>query len=255
MDKSAKEIAALKKENEELKKLIAFRSDLISLSAHHMRTSLSAVRWILKMLIDKDFGELTKEQDGMIGRAFESSGRMVEQINEMLALGHKDTSNFEYKFEKTDIISLIDSVLFDFTGESFKNGIEIIFLKPDTELPKFVFDREKIRVVLQNLVENAIRYSNKGDKVFISVAKKEKAFEVSVRDTGIGITEEGGKSVFEKFYRTKEAIEKEPHGTGVGLYTSKRIVEDHGGKIWFENMEGHGTTFSFTIPLSLPEML
>jgi len=102
---------------------------------------------------------------------------------------------------------------------------------------------------LQNLFENSIKYSKLNGKVFISLKEKSDFIEVSIKDTGIGISEEGKKNIFEKFYRDSTAQKKESVGSGIGLFTVKKIVEGHEGKIWFESTEGEGTTFFFTVPI------
>ena len=126
--------------------------------------------------------------------------------------------------------------------------VEIIFLKPETRLPTVNIDKDKFRVVLQNLLENAIKYSNPNSKVFIALREKNNFIEISVKDRGIGISEEGKKSIFQKFYRDTTAQKKESLGSGIGLFTTKKIVEDHSGKIWFESTENEGSTFFVTIP-------
>lgn len=234
-------------ENEELKKLNNVKSDLISISAHQLRTSLSAVKWILKMFIDRDFGDMTTEQENFANRAFDSNERMIKMVNEMLSINHAEDMTLSYDFEKHDLVKLIESVLFDFTGESYKRGIEIIFLKPESLAP-FMFDEEKIRVVLQNLIENSIKYSNTGDKVFVTVSDKDDVVNISVRDTGIGIAAGDQPRIFEKFFRADNAQKKDPVGSGLGLFTTKSIVEKHGGKIWLESTDKGGTTFFVDLP-------
>ncbi len=238
----------LTKENEELRAEIAVKSDLISISAHQLRTSLSAMKWILKMFLDGDFGALTGEQISFITKAYESDERMIRLVNEMLSVNHSEDSIQSIHPEPTDIVKLIDEVFFDFTGESFKKGIELIFLKPTSPLKNIVLDPEKIRVVIQNLIENAIKYSNKGGRVFVNIADKEQTIQISVRDTGIGIEDENKDKIFGKFYRTDSAKKQDVVGSGLGLYTIKRIVENHHGKIWFESSFGEGTTFFVDLP-------
>lgn len=238
----------LAKENEELKHQNATKSDLISISAHQLRTSLSAMKWILKMFLDGDFGELTAEQMNFMKKAFESDDRMIRLVNEMLSINHAEDSLESMNPEPTDLVKLLDEVVFDFTGESYKKGIELIFLKPDHQLKHLTVDAEKIRVVFQNLIENAIKYSNKGGHVFVNIAEKEGAIEISVRDTGIGIDVADQSSIFGKFFRAPNAKKQDTVGSGLGLYTTQRIVEKHEGKIWFESVSGVGTTFFVTIP-------
>ena len=177
----------LKAENEALKLDNATKSELISVSAHGLRTSLTSMKWILKMFIDGDFGALTAEQMSFMNKAYESDDRMIRLVNKMLSINHAEDSLESMHLAPTDLVKLLDEIVFDFTGESYKKGIELIFLKPDHALAPATVDPEKMRVVIQNLIENAIKYSNKGGRVFVNIGEKAGATEISVRDTGIGI--------------------------------------------------------------------
>jgi signal transduction histidine kinase len=244
-------IAELTRENEQLRQQNSIKSDWISISAHQLRTSLSAIKWILKMFMDGDFGKLTPEQEGFMKKAFDSNERMLVIVNDMLSMSSIEETIIDYTFTPHNMVSLIDTVLFDFTSESYKKGVEIIFLKPESPLPDLSIDLEKIRVVLQNLVENAIKYTDKGGRIVISVSKNDNDMvEVRVKDTGIGIPQSEQEKIFEKFYRATNAKTIHAVGTGLGLFTTKAIIERHGGAMWFESIEGEGTTFFFTLPLS-----
>jgi signal transduction histidine kinase len=236
---------------EDLRKLYSVKSDLVSISAHQIRTSLSGQKWIMKMFLDGDLGKLTTEQESLLRKAYDSNDRAISVVSELL-LANKNEKIIEkeYVFTKVDLMELIDSAIFDFSGEAHNHGIEVILLKPEEAKSIAVnADKEKLRIVLQNLVENAIKYSNMHGKIFISVIKKDDMAQVSVKDTGVGISEEGKQKIFQKFYRDPEAEKKEITGSGIGLFTTKTIVEKHGGKIWFDSREKEGTTFFFTIPI------
>lgn len=247
------ELHELRKENADLKKMNALKSDWISISAHELRTSLAANKWMLKMFLDQDFGDITHEQAGFMKKAYESTERMLGLVNDMLSVNHaQDGVMMKYHYTPTDIVNLLDEVIFDFHGESFKKNVEIIFLKP-TPLPApFQCDADKIRVVVQNLIENALKYSTKGNSAIISVAENETEVRISVKDQGIGIPLDEQPKIFEKFYRATNAKKTEEIGSGLGLYTTKMIVEAHGGKLWFESEENGGTTFFCTLPKNQP---
>lgn len=244
------EVEKLKQEIEQLKKVNENKSDIISISAHQLRTSLSALKWILKMFIDEDVGKLNNEQKELINKAFISNERVLTIVNDLLTLSHTQDASVVYKFKKIDIIHLIDQILFEFQEETSKKGIELIFLKPEAQLPAFNCDEEMMRVVIQNLVENSIKYSNVGGKVFIAIKQKEGDIQISVHDNGIGINATDKDSIFQKFYRAPNAIEKDIIGSGLGLFTTKNIIERHKGKIWFEKGEAGGTTFLVTLPIT-----
>lgn len=244
------DIEKLQDENDKLKKRQSIKADIVSISAHQIRTSLSAIKWIIKMFIDGDLGTLTTEQENLMRKAYEDNDRAIGIVTELLQANKiEDVVEKKYSFEAVDIIELIDSSIFDFSGEAFVHKVEVIFLKPAMKLPLIKADKEKFLIVLQNLFENAIKYSNEHGKVFIALREKDDFVEVSVKDMGIGISEEGKKSIFEKFYRDTVAQKKEEIGSGIGLFTTKKIIDDHGGKIWFESSEGEGTTFFFTVPI------
>jgi len=245
------EIEKLKIENEKLKKMNSVKSDLISISAHQLRTSLSALKWILMMFIEKDLGSITSEQETFIKRAMESSNRMILLVNDLLTLSRMDDQNIKFNMEKINIIKLIEETIFEFSGETLNKNIDLIFLKPETSDTWINGDEKMIRVVIQNLIENSIKYNDKDDKIFISLNYKEGSSSIlfSIRDTGIGIDEKDQSNIFNKFFRAPNATKKDPIGSGLGLFTTKNIVERHNGKIWFESKIGVGTTFFISLPI------
>ncbi len=239
----------LKKENERLQNINSVKSDLISISAHQLRTSLSAIKWMVKMFLDKDLGELSSEQENFLLKMFESNERMIHLVNNMLSLNHTEDTALVFNFELININKLLEETCFEFAGESHKKGIELIYLNNNNNIPDINCDREMIRVVLQNLIENAIKYSAREDKVFISAKTNNDMLEISVRDTGIGIDKKDQENIFNKFYRSENAIGKDPIGSGLGLFTAKKIIDHHQGRMWFESQIGKGTTFFITLPL------
>jgi len=112
-----------------------------------------------------------------------------------------------------------------------------------------MLDVEKMRLAINNLVDNAIRYTPPGGRVTVSLSYDKKEIEFSVKDTGVGIPKDQQERVFTKFFRGANVMRMATEGTGLGLFITKNIIEAHGGKIWFESEENVGTTFHFTIPL------
>jgi signal transduction histidine kinase len=203
------------------------------------------------MFLDGDLGKLNIEQENLMRKAYEGNDRAINVVNELLLVNKSENvMEKEYAFEEVDLLEIINSSMFDFSGEAHSKQIEMILLTPETKIPTVRADKEKLRVVLQNLLENAMKYSNPQGKEFISLKQNNEMIEISVKDIGIKISEEGKKRIFEKFYRDAEALKKESVGSGIGLFTVKKIVEKHGGKIWFDSEKDTGTIFSFTIPIS-----
>ncbi len=247
MDKEAT-LKQLQEKNEKLTKLQSAKSDLISISAHQIRTSLSAIKWIVRMFINGDVGKLTAEQENLMKKAYEDNDRAINTVTELLMDNKReDLLEKKYSFEAINLIELVDDTIFDFSGEAHARKVEVIFLRPEN-LPKVTVDKEKMLIVLQNLIENAIKYSNQNEKVFIALREKDGAVEISIKNNGTPISGKGKPKIFQKFYREPDAIKKEAVGSGIGLFTAKQVVEAHHGKIWFESDWDKGTTFFVTIP-------
>ncbi len=239
----------LTRANEKLQELDSVKSDFISVVAHQLRTPLSGVKWTLSMLLSGDMGELNNEQKTFLMKIYESNARMITLVNDMLVADRIQSGRVHYGFKHLDIIDLMHNVLFEIAPTASKRNISIIYKNKFENLPQAYVDPETMRAVLQNLLENAIKYTIDGGKIYIDVKQDGEYLLVSIADSGIGIPEDQKGEVFSKFFRARNALKKETDGSGLGLYIAKTVVEKNGGKIWFETEEGKGTTFYFTVPL------
>jgi signal transduction histidine kinase len=238
----------LEKEYQQLESALKARSEWLSMTGHELRTSLTANKWILKMFLDGDFGTITPEQATFLKKAADSTERMIDSVNDMLVANHTQDAVITYKFTGSNIERLIEDVLFLFNAESYKKRVELFFIKSDNPLPPIFIDEEKIRIVLENVIENAIKYSDEDDKVIISAQAADTDIRISVKDTGIGIPQEEQNLIFTKHYRATNAQKRHVVGNGIGLYTSRMIVEKHGGTLTFTSSESEGTTMVITLP-------
>ena len=225
------------------------KTEFVSISAHQLRTPLSAIKWTLKMFLDGDLGKLTKEQREFLEKTYKSNERMINLINDLLDVTRIEEGRYLYRPVLTDIVPICQSVIDLYKEEIEKRNLKFKFKKPK-ELPKVRVDIEKISLAIQNLLENAIRYNKTGGEIEIVLKEKKKEIEFSIRDTGIGIPKDQQNRVFTKFFRGSNAIRIETEGSGLGLFITKNIIEAHGGEIWFESEEGKGTTFYFTLPVA-----
>jgi len=131
-----------------------------------------------------------------------------------------------------------------------ERGVSLIYAKSEEALPQVRADRERIKWVLNNLIENAIRYTPAGGAIKLSTDLSPGRVRVQVRDTGIGILPKDRENIFERFFRGGNAVTKENEGNGLGLYIALTIATDHGGDLEFtENKDGPGTTFSLSLPV------
>jgi len=227
------------------------KTEFVSLSAHQLRTPLSAIKWTLRMLLDGDLGKITAEQKEFLEKTYKSNERMINLINDLLDVTRIEEGRYLDKPVFTNIEPIVQFVINSFKNEIERKGLELEFIKPSSEekIPEVKIDVEKIRLAIQNLLENAIRYTKAGGKITVSLKHREDKIEFSIKDTGVGIPKDQQARVFSKFFRGSNVIRLETEGSGLGLFITKNIIEAHGGRIWFESKEGEGTTFYFTLPI------
>lgn len=224
------------------------KRDTLSMISHELRTSLTADKWVLQMLFDGDLGPVTEQQKLFLEKALKNNDKMIELITELVEAGHSiGPSNLS--FQNTDIHEIIQEVIKDFEADAKKRNLQIIN-KTENLPPVFAeVNKNKIHSALQELINNALKYTNKG---YVSISVRplpHGTVIIDVTDTGIGIPEHEQKKIFEKFFRGKEARDRNEIGSGLGLFTVQKIAEKHGGKLTFTSEVGKGSVFSLEIPI------
>lgn len=225
------------------------KTEFVSLAAHQLRTPLSAIKWTLKSLLDGDLGEITQEQSDFIKKTYISNERMISLINDLLNVTRIEEGRYLYKSTLVDMGEVVQLAVKPYQDEFPRKKIEFEFQRPQERFPQVLIDVEKVTLAIQNLLDNAIRYSRPGGKVVISLSHDDKNIEFSIKDSGMGIPEDQQKRIFTKFFRAQNALKIDTQGSGLGLFIVKNVIEAHGGKIWFESKENEGTTFHFTLPI------
>ena len=225
------------------------KTEFVSLSAHQLRTPLSAIKWTLRMILDGDVGAITDEQRSFLDKTYKSNERMIDLINDLLNVTRIEEGRYLYKPSRNQIDPVVKFVADSYKEEAEKRKLKIEFKEPNKKIPPVSIDVEKIRLAIQNLVDNAIRYTKPGGKVTVAVDYVNKEVVVSVKDTGVGIPPDQQKRIFSKFFRAANVARMDTEGSGLGLFIAKNIVDAHNGKIWFESEEGKGTTFFFSLPV------
>ncbi len=233
------------------KRVERLKSEFVSIAAHQLRTPLSAIKWTLKMLLDGDLGRLTKEQLEFVEKTYQSNERMITLINDLLNVTRIEEGRYIYEKTPCKLETLSRQVIEAFQEEILRKKIRFGLLLPKEELPSIYVDQEKIKLVIQNLLDNAIKYTPAGGSIVISISRPTKdKIEFAIKDTGVGIPSDQQDRVFSRFFRGANILRLETTGTGLGLFIAKNIVEAHGGQIWFESKENQGTTFHFTLPIA-----
>jgi len=238
----------LEKEREKL--IENLKTEFVSIAAHQLRTPLSAMKWIIRMLLDEDLGPLNNDQKDYLTKAYLNNERMVALINDLLNVSKIEEGKFLNKLTRENFLQLIESNLALWQGACKSKGLFLVFEKPKTRCPAVLVDKEKIILALHNFVENSIKYSNQGEIIIKVVYEKDKKrFLITIKDQGVGIPKGEQSRVFSRFFRASNGSKLETDGTGLGLYIAKNIIQSHQGKIWFEPEENKGSTFYFTLPV------
>ena len=224
------------------------KTEFVSIAAHQLRTPLSAIKWTIKMMLDGDAGKITEDQKDLLEKTYISNERMIGLINDLLNVTRIEEGRFLYRQEKIQLEDIVGLVV-----ESSAELLEMRKIKLDIDVPKDLMpevkvDKEKMSLVVQNLLENAVKYSKEGSEIKIILENKGSEALFKIIDKGVGIPKNQQERIFTKFFRGDNVVALETEGSGLGLYTTKNIVEAHKGKIWFESEENKGTTFYFTVP-------
>lgn len=225
------------------------KTEFVSVAAHQLRTPLSGIKWSLKSFLSGDFGKLSNLQSDFLKQTYESNERMITLVNDLLDVAKIEEGRFLHRPAPINLRNLVAESMVEFKTLVKRKGIELIFKDSNQELPEVFADNKAIKIVLNNLFENALNYTLTGGKIWVDVKRVDSNLVVSIRDTGIGIPEGDREKVFTKFYRGEKATKMETEGSGFGLFVAKNIIEVHGGKIWFETEDGRGSTFSFSLPI------
>lgn len=235
--------------NEKLTQLDKMKSEIISVVAHQLRTPLSAIKWTLKILIDKDAGDLSAQQEQLLTQGFESNERMINLVNDMLAVDRLESGKIKYNFVPVQFEDVVQEMISSLLTLATQRNIRINFVSPKNPLPKIRVDIDKIRDVLQNLIDNAIKYTKEGGDVTVGVVEEKGDLHFWVEDSGIGIPESERDHIFSRFYRASNAVHFATNGSGLGLFIAQSIVTRHGGKMWFNSVVGTGSTFHVSLPI------
>jgi len=227
------------------------KTEFVSLSAHQLRTPLAAIKWTLNMLLDGDLGEITSEQREFIEKSYKSNERMIGLINDLLDVTRIEEGRYLYKPVLSNFENVVHFVMSSHRDNIERKKIRLEFKKLKVKIPRIIIDVEKMRVAVDNVLDNAIKYTPPGGKITVTLdyLKKTKEIEFKIQDTGVGIPVDQRERVFSKFFRGANVMRMDTEGSGLGIFITKNIIEAHGGKIWFESEENKGTTFFFTLPV------
>lgn len=222
------------------------KTEFIGIASHQLRTPLSAIRWSLNLL--KEGKCDSTETASFLNIIRENSERMIKLVNDLLDVSRIEMGRNTFLPRQTNLYVLVQKIVDNSAILAKANNISIS-LEASATLPNVYTDPDKISLVIQNLLDNSIKYIKGKGEIKVTLRQKDKFIETTVRDTGVGIPESQQKHIFQKFFRSDNIMKNQTVGTGLGLFIAKAVVEQSGGQIWFESEEGRGTTFYFTLPI------
>lgn len=240
----------LKIANERLQFLDKQKSEFVSIASHQLRSPLTAIKGYTSMLLEGSFGFIEPKTREAVDRIFQSAQNLVGIVDDLLNITRLEQGRMEYTFEKVDLSKLTKEIVDSLYPNALNKKLGLTF-EDDKATDYFVnADLLKIRQVVLNLVDNAIKYTREGAvKVNVSKINSGKGVRVAVADTGVGITPELRSRLFEKFSRGDEVSKLHTNGTGLGLYIAKQMIEAHKGTIGVNSGgEGKGSVFYIEIP-------
>ncbi len=229
-----------------LKELMQQKEDYVAMLTHDLKAPILAANRALKFLLDKEFGELSKAQTDLITNILESNNDMYEMLRTLLEVYKHDGGKKKLLLQSHDLCILLESVATQFKPLAEAKSIVILLGLPAKEV-LVDYDQDETRRVLQNLLDNALKFTDSGGTVKIRVDDNQSHVLVAVEDSGSGISEHCQKQLFQRFWQAP-ANSRIYAGTGLGLYLCRKIIELHGGKIWCESELNKGSVFYFTLP-------
>ncbi len=228
-------------------KLDRAKTEFVSLASHQLRTPMTSMKWYIDLLVSKDLGKLTAKQEDTLKDLMIINKNMIDLVSGLLNVARIELDTYAVEPQPVSLPEICDSVLSE-NLPLIAEKKQVIEKHYDRSLPTIHADASLVRVVFQNLITNAVKYTPEGGTIEVSLVWRVDHVEVIVTDTGYGIPKEQQPMIFSKMFRADNVRNKVLEGTGLGLYAAKAIVEQAGGKIWFESEEGKGTTFHVTIP-------
>jgi signal transduction histidine kinase len=246
----------LQSANRKLRELDRLRTQFLSIATHELRTPLTIIMGYNSMLMESLDDRATTEEKELLDESVTACQRLIRMVNSMLDITQIEAGKMRMHFASTDLPALVNNVVGLFQTEAAKKDIHLSADLP-VQMPRLLFDADRMEQVVINLMGNALKFTNAGGRIHVSLQHHTEAetVSVSVTDTGVGIAPEDQELIFDEFAQVeRHAASRHREGTGLGLAIVKRIVEAHSGAISVHSELGKGSTFMVTIPAKRPQV-
>ena len=242
----ARALGALDEKSRELEAASLHKSEFLANMSHELRTPLNAVIGFSQALREQLFGEVNEKQEEYLDDILSSANHLLALINDVLDLSKVEAGQVVLEVAPFSLREALERGVLMVRDRATKEGVQVtLAAAPNVDI--VTGDERRIRQVIFNLLSNAVKFTPTGGVVDVSATRVDGEVRISVADTGPGIAREDHERIFEEFQQTDAGVEQ-GEGTGLGLTLSKRLVQLHGGRIWFDSELGNGSTFVFTLP-------
>lgn len=224
------------------------KSEFINIISHQLRSPLTNLKWTIDFLMSGRLGKIEKKQIEYFKILKENSDRMANLVSDLLTVSRLETATLLFKKQEISLEALVKKIIKKMKPFIQASNVQVFF-DSEPNLPKILADPYQISQTIENLLDNAIRYSKGLGRIEIKTKKKNKNLYFEIKDNGCGIPREDQKYIFQKFFRSKNVFNHQTQGTGLGLYIAKAIIERAAGRMGFNSEENKGSTFWFTLPI------
>ena len=236
-----------------LQQLDKAKTEFLSIASHQLRTPLTAVKGYISMLLEKTYGAVPEKMIKPLRSIYSSNERLIKLVNDLLNVSRIEAGRTEKSLEKTPLQELVQNIVEELKLIANAKNLYLKFEEPEKPLPEIFLDKDKIRQVVMNIIDNAIKYTERGG-VTVKIREKDKNIQISISDTGDGLSQEEVDHLFTSFTRGKAGTRLWVEGAGLGLYIAKKFIDMHNGKIWAESQgRGQGSVFYIELPIELSE--
>jgi len=233
--------------NEKLKSLDRLKTEFVSLASHQLRSPLTAINGYLSLILQGDYGELNPQAKEAVGKVAESSNNLMLVVEDLLNVSKIEAGGMKYVMDKFDFAEVVAKTTEELSITAEKKGLKLICNIPHGQKYFINGDKEKLRQILVNVLDNSMKYTEKGQIEVNMTHSEDGKIVTTIKDTGMGIKKGEEKLLFNKFSRG-EGAKMNSSGSGLGLYLVKEIVKAHNGRVWAES-EGLGKGATFFIEL------
>ena len=237
----------LKYQHVELELLNSVKDEFVTLASHQLRTPATGIKQFLGMLLEGYAGPLTNQQTTFVQKAYDSNERQIELVNSLLRTAQVDAGKVSLNKSFVSLRTIVNAIV-EGLRDVFDSRAQTVTIIEQVPVADIYIDEPRIRMALENLIDNASKYTDEGGTITISLSETRSSAEISIKDTGVGIPQQEIKHVFDKFNRIPNRLSETVGGTGLGLYWTKKIIDLHKGTIKVTSELDAGTEFTVKIP-------